>query len=114
MVLFCAKTIVRGSHSIELAHLKTEERRMKLILAIWQFFSSVLFLCIFTLLGVLVVPKTFEDEWYIVNKDYKFTAFEIFLGLSYIVSVISLHIESTDSMITITATTIVSHITSTL
>ena len=32
-----------------------------------------------------MVPKTFEDEWYIVNKDYKFTAFEIFLGLSYIV-----------------------------
>ena len=77
MLLFRAKTVLRGSHSIELARLKTEER--SLILAIWQLSSSVLLLYILTLLGVLVVLKTFEDEWYVVNKAYKFTAFEIFL-----------------------------------
>jgi len=34
MLLFCAKTIMRGSHSIELARLKTEERRWNWF---WQF-----------------------------------------------------------------------------
>jgi len=52
---------------------------MKLILAIWQLSSSVLLLCILALLGVFVFLKTFEEEWYIVNKAYMFTAFEIFL-----------------------------------
>ena len=37
--------------------------------------------------GMLFVMKTFEDEWYIVIKAHKFTAFEIlrdFFLLSYI------------------------------
>ena len=47
--------------------------------------------------------KTFEDEWYIDIKANKFTTLEIlreiFGIVIYCVSALSLHIESTDSMI---------------
>ena len=45
--------------------------------------------------------KTLEDEWYVFIKDYKLTVFELLFVLPYIysVSMLSLHIESTDSMI---------------
>ena len=45
--------------------------------------------------------KTLEDEWYVVIKAYNFTAFEIerFFGTIYCMSALSLHTETTDSMI---------------
>jgi len=53
--------------------------------------------------GVLFITKTLKDEWYVVINAYKFTVFEIlrdFLGIViYCVSALSLHIESTDSII---------------
>ena len=48
--------------------------------------------------------KTLEDEWYIVIKAYQFTVFEILRDVfvvSYFVSTLSLHVESTDSIICI-------------
>ena len=43
--------------------------------------------------------KTLEDDWYVVIKAYKCTVSEIFCIDMYCVYVVSLHIESTDSMI---------------
>ena len=58
----------------------------------------------FTTRGVLLVMKTFEDERYVVIKAYKCTVSEIWrdsfvLAYNYRVYVISLHTESTDSVI---------------
>jgi len=39
---FCAKTVVKESHSSELARLKKKKKRKKNILAIWQLSGSVL------------------------------------------------------------------------
>jgi len=46
---------------------------------------------------MLLVMKTLKDEWYIVIKASMF--FKRSLCIIYCVSVLSLHIESTDSMI---------------
>ena len=47
-----------------------------------------------------MVAKTLEDGWYVVINAYKFTIFEIWGDFFvYRVSALSLHIESTDSMI---------------
>ena len=43
--------------------------------------------------------KTLEDGWYVVINAYKFTVLEIWRDFLYCVSTLSLHIESTDSMI---------------
>ena len=53
--------------------------------------------------GVLLVMKTLEDERYVVIKAYKCTVSEIWrdffcIGM-YCVYVVSLHIDSTESMI---------------
>ena len=50
MLLFCAKTIMKESHNLEPVR--------------WRFFMP---------LGVLLVMKTLEDEWYNVIKVYNFT-----------------------------------------
>ena len=54
-------------------------------------------------LGMLFIMKSLKDEWYIVIKAYKFTDFEIlrdfFVLIIHSVSELSLHIESTDSLI---------------
>jgi len=46
--------------------------------------------------------KTLEDEWYIIIKAYKISIFEILrelFVLSHITCCAILHVESTDSMI---------------
>ena len=46
--------------------------------------------------------KTLKDEWYVAIKAYKFTVFEIlrdFCIIIYCMSVLSLHIQSTNSII---------------
>ena len=58
----------------------------------------------FAMRGVLLVMKTPEDERYVVIKAYKCTVSEIwrFFCISiYCVYVVSLHIDSTESMISI-------------
>ena len=56
--------------------------------------------------GVLLVMKTLEDERYVVIKAYKCTVCEIWrdffvLAYHYCVYVVSLHTESTDSVMVI-------------
>jgi len=72
---------VRGSRSIELAHLKKkeEEERKKNIWAVLRVLGLVLLRCFLAPLGVLLVMKTLEDEWYVVIKAYNLAVFE-FLG----------------------------------
>ena len=59
---------------------------------------------VFAMQGVLLVVKTLEDERYVVIKAYKCTVSDIwrvFFGIGiYCVYVVSLHTESTDSVIT--------------
>ena len=59
---------------------------------------------VFAMRGVLLVMKTLEDERYVVIKAYKCTVSEIWrdffchgIGM-YCVYVVSLHIDSTESM----------------
>ena len=59
--------------------------------------------------------KTLEDEWYMVMKAYKFTIFEIlrdfFFGIiTYCMYVLSLHVESTNSMMQFGIPTMVNNI----
>ena len=58
---------------------------------------------VFAMRGVLLVMKTLEDERYVVIKAYKCTVSEIcrdfFCIGMYCVYVVSLHIDSTESMI---------------
>jgi len=56
----------------------------------------------FATLGVMVVRKTLGGEQHIAIKAYKFATFEIlrFFGIiAYCMLMLSLHIESTDSII---------------
>jgi len=46
MLLFCAKTIVKGSHNFQLARLK-KKRKKENVLAVWQLSGSVLSRCFF-------------------------------------------------------------------
>ena len=60
-------------------------------------------------LGVLLVMKTLEDEWYVVIKAYKLAFFEILGDFLYchILRVRAIPtLESTDSMIPVTKLTI--------
>ena len=71
---------MRGSRSIELARLKKKEEEKHLA-------RLVLLRCFLAPLGVLLVMKTLENEWYIVIKAYKLAVFEIlgdFFVLPYI------------------------------
>ena len=98
---------MRGSRSIELARLKKkeEEERKKNIWPVLRVLGLVLLRCFLAPLGVLLVMKTLEDEWYVVIKAYKLAVFEIlgdfFLYCHNILRVRAIPtLESTDSMIT--------------
>jgi len=102
---------VRGSRSIELARLKKkkeeeEEERKKNIWPVLRVLGLVLLQCFLVPLGVLLVMKTLEDEWYVVIKDYKLSVFDIFPqyeSFFLYCHVLRVHaiptLESTDSMI---------------
>ena len=71
---------MRGSRSNELARLKKkeeeeEEERKKNIWPVLQVVGLVPLQCFLAPLGVLLVMKTLEVEWYIVIKAYKLTVF---------------------------------------
>jgi len=65
MLLFCAKTIMKESRKLELAH---QKKKMKNILAIQQLSGSVLSRCFLTPLGVLFIIKTLKDKRYVVER----------------------------------------------
>jgi len=89
MLLFCAKIIVRGSHSIESAHL-----RKPILVTFWfATFSVMLFFCV---TRSLVGHENTKNEWYMYIKAYKFKICEIVI---YCMSMLSLHIETTNFMI---------------
>ena len=94
---------MRGSRSIELARLKKkEEERKKIIWPVLRILGLVLLRCFIAPLGVLLVTKTLEDEWYVVIKAYKLAVFEILVDFLYchILRVRAIPtLESTDSMI---------------
>lgn len=90
LLLFCAKTILRASSSIELGHLKKGDGKKKKRPS-----ASTLLRCLSMWLGASLVFKH-KDEWYIAIQAYKFTDYEIL----YCVSMLSSHRESTNSMIT--------------
>ena len=81
-----------GSRSIELARLKKkeeeeEEERKKNIWPVLRVLGLILLRCFLAPLGVLLVMKTLEDEWYVVIKAYKLAVFEVlgdFFVLPYI------------------------------
>ena len=77
-----------------------EEERKKNNLPVLRVIGLVLLRWVFVTLGVLLDMKTLEDDWYVVIRAYKCTVSERFFCISiYCVSVVSLHTESTDSMI---------------
>ena len=83
----------------------SEEERKKNNLPVLRVPGVVLSRRVFAMRGVLLVMKTLEDErYYVVIKAYKCTVSEIWrdffvLACSYCVYVVSLHIDSTESMI---------------
>ena len=88
MLLFCAKNIVKESRKFELARLKKKkkEERKKNISPILRVPGLVLSRCFLAPLGVLLVMKTLDNEWYVVIKAYQLTVLEIlriFFVLSY-------------------------------
>ena len=91
---------MRQSCNFELAHLNKKKEEHFGCLATS---GLVLLRHFFAPLGMLFLMKTLEDEWYIVIKAYNFTIYEIlrnlFCVLIYCMSTLSLHMESTDSMI---------------
>ena len=91
IVFLIQQSWVRGSHIIELARLKKVP-------------GLVLSWCFLTPLGVLLVMKILEDEWYIVSYKgswaYRLLRFaRFFCIVIYCMSTLSLPMESTDSMI---------------
>ena len=90
MLLFRARTIVRDSDNTELARLKKKEKHFACFASSWL--PSRYFLAP---LGVLLVMKTLDDEWYVVIKAYKLTVFEILKDFFCIaiccISALSLH-----------------------
>ena len=105
MLLFRAKTIVTDWGNVELSCLKKEEeeRKKENNLPVLRVPGEVLSRRFFAMRGVLSVMKTLEDERYVVIKAYKCTVSEIrrdfFCIGMYCVYVVSLHIDSTESMI---------------
>jgi len=63
MLLFCVKTIVKGSHKFELAHLKKKKKKKNL--AIWWLSGSVLSRCFLVPLGVLfvIIHSKMNGRW---------------------------------------------------
>ena len=83
-----------------------EEERKTFWLAVWRLSGSVLSRCFLPPLGVFFVMKTLEDEWQGVITAYKLALLEIlriFRISIYCMSALSLHIESTDSMMLLCA-----------
>ena len=83
---------------------KKKEERKKNNLPVLRVPGVVLSRRFFATRGVLLVMKTLEDERYVVIKAYKCTVSEIWRDsfvLAYIACsyVVSLHTESTDSVI---------------
>jgi len=80
-----------------------EEETKKSHLAVWWLSDLMLLRYFIAPLGILLVMKTLEDEWYIVTEACKFYRFwdfkKIFCIIIYCVSELPLHTESTDSMI---------------
>jgi len=63
MLLFCTKTIAKGSRKFELARLKKKKKKKKKkknVLAVWRLSGLVLLRCFLAPLGVLFVMKTFQ------------------------------------------------------
>jgi len=93
---------VRGSRSIELARLKKKEEERKNIWPVVRVLGLVLLRCFLVPLGVMLVMKTLEDEWYVVIKAYKLAVFEI-LGDFFRIAIYCVRaiptLESTASMI---------------
>ena len=91
---FCVKTIVKESCNFDLAHLKKKTKKKEKHFGRLATFTALS-------LGVLFTMKTFKDEQHIVIKAYKFTILRFWDILSYhrCVSMLSIHIESTDSTI---------------
>ena len=82
---------------------KKKKERKKNNLPVLRVPGVVLSRRVFAMRGVLLVMKTLEDERYVVIKAYKCTVSEIWrdffcIGM-YCVYVVSLHIDSTESMI---------------
>ena len=90
MLLFCVKTIVKDPYEEER---EKKKKKKKNLLAVWQPSGSVLLQCFFVPLGILFIMKTLKDV----------TIFEIlrdfFCIITYRLSPLSLHVESTNSMI---------------
>jgi len=62
------------SGNLELAHLKKKKKKKKeerKPFGHWRLSGT--FVMLFVPLGMLLVMKTFKDEWFIVIKAYKFT-----------------------------------------
>jgi len=80
MLLFCVKTNVKESHTIELAHLKEKKKKKEKKgkkLAVWRLSGSILLQCFFVPLGMLFIMQTLKDERYIVLKACKLAFFKI-------------------------------------
>jgi len=82
---------MRESHNFELDHLK--RRRRKNILTFYGVSGLVL------LWHLLLIMLTLENGQYVAITAYKLDFEIVFCILVYCVSMISLHIESSDSMI---------------
>ena len=93
MLVCCVKTIVKESHSFEVACLKKKKKERKTIWMSGDFLVRY-FHDAFCTSRHVVGHEALENEWYIVIfiRAYKFTIFEI---LREFFVLASLHIEST-------------------
>ena len=78
------------------AHVKEGKKKKKNILSVCQLSGSVLSQCFFVSLGMLFVVKILKDERYVVIS---LPFLRLFCIIIYCVSALSLHIESTNCMI---------------
>lgn len=92
MLLLHVKAVMTESHKFQLDPSDEEEEERKK--SFWPF-GDILVQNVSMPLRVLVIG----DEWYIVIKAYKFTNFETFLYYRILTVALSLHIQSTNSMI---------------
>ena len=92
MLLLCAKTINNRAHIFEVASLKKKKKKKKKKILGFGWLSGLVFLQCFAPLGMLFIMK--HSKWrYIKYKLSRFWEFII-----YCASVLSLHIESMNSM----------------
>ena len=105
MLLFCAKTVVKKSRKFELARLKKKKMKKEKHFGRLMTFWFGTFAMLFSATGCVVRHEN-TQKWtvgcYNGLKGSCFGDFERFVCISiYCVSALSLHIESTDSMIQI-------------